>query len=75
MKKKVREICEFEIDVEKSFCFRFNLNNHNIISALRPGLITVMDFRCQFDLKTSVENDIFWTEIRSEFREPAAHPH
>ena len=48
MKKKVREICEFEIDVEKSFCFRFNLNNHNIISALRPGLITVMDFRCQF---------------------------
>ena len=25
-------------------------------------------------LKTSVENDIFWTELSSEFREPAAHP-
>ena len=27
------EICEFEMDFKKSLCLRFNLSNHDIISA------------------------------------------
>ena len=27
------EICEFEMDFKKSLCWRFNLSNHDIISA------------------------------------------
>ena len=47
----------------KFFCFCSNLSKDNIISALRPSL------------KMIVENYIFWSEIRSGFREPGAHPH
>ena len=44
------------------FCWRSNLSNDDIIP-WRQGL------------KTGVKNFIFWSEIGSEFREPAAHPH
>ena len=27
------ELCEFEMDFKKSLCLRFNLSNHDIISA------------------------------------------
>ena len=33
MNKKEREICEFEVDFNKSFCWHSNLSNDNIISA------------------------------------------
>ena len=33
MNKKERVICEFEVDFKKSFCWRSNLSNDNIISA------------------------------------------
>ena len=45
----------------KFFCFCSNLSKDNIISALRPSL------------KTVVENYIFWSEIRSGFREQGGH--
>ena len=32
MNKKERAICEFEMDFKKSFCWRSNLSNYNIIS-------------------------------------------
>ena len=31
--KKEREICEFEMDLNNSFCLRSNLCNDNIVSA------------------------------------------
>ena len=44
---------------EEFFCLcSVNPSKDNIISALRPSL------------KTVVENYIFWSEIRSGFREP-----
>ena len=79
MSKKERETWEFERGLKnflacvagvwkgrergfwergKFFCFCSNLSKDNIISALRPSL------------KTVVENYIFWSEIRSGFREP-----
>ena len=33
MNKKERVTCEFEVDFTKSFCWRSNLSNDNIISA------------------------------------------
>ena len=45
MRKKEREICEFEMGLKNFFCFRSNLKNDDIISAKRPGLKTGMDFR------------------------------
>ena len=50
-----KEICKFEKDFLKSFCWRPNLSNNDIIS-YRP------------DLKTSVKN--FWSKIESRFGEP-----
>ena len=58
MSKNEREICEFEMGLKNFFCLRSNLSNDDIISAWRP------------DLKTVVENDIFWSEIKSGFGEP-----
>ena len=47
---------------EEFFCLRCNPSNNDIISAKRPGL------------KTSVENDIFWAQIGSGFKEPDGTP-
>ena len=33
MNKKERVICKFQMDFKKSFCWRSNLSNNNIISA------------------------------------------
>ena len=33
MSKKERELCEFEMDFKKSFCWRSNPSNDDIISA------------------------------------------
>ena len=49
------------LGARKIFCFCSNLSKDKIISVLRPSL------------KTVVENYIFWSEIRSGFREPGAH--
>ena len=49
-------------EVRNVFCWRSNLSNGDIIP-YGPGL------------KTSLKNFIFWSEIRSRFGEPAAHPH
>ena len=53
----------FERGLKNFFCLCSNPSKDNIISALRSSL------------KTVVENYIFWSEIRSGFREPGAHPH
>ena len=45
MSKKEREICEFEMNLRNFFCLRSDLSNTYLISALRPGLKTGMDFR------------------------------
>ena len=46
MSKKETEICKFEMDLKNLFvCLRSILSNDNIISGLRPGLKTGMDFR------------------------------
>ena len=46
---------------EECFCLRSKLSRNDIISAKRPGLKTVMDFRVNANLrsglKTGVEND------------------
>ena len=65
MSKKERETWEFERGLKNFFSLCSNPSEDNIISALRPSL------------KTGVENYIFWSEIRSGFREPGggAHPH
>ena len=61
------------MDFKKSVCCSFNLSNDDIISVLckhvmlhfvTPGLKTNMDFRDQVCMKTGVENDIFWSEMR-----------
>ena len=57
--------------LEEFFCLRSNLSNNGIISAKRPCLKTGMDFR---DLKTGVENDIFWASIGSGFEELGGTP-
>ena len=46
---------------EEFFCLCSNPSKDNITSALRSSL------------KTVVENYIFWSEIRSGFREPEGH--
>ena len=46
---------------EEFFCLCSYSSKDNIISALRSSL------------KMVVENDIFWSEIRSGFREPGGH--
>ena len=54
-------------------CLRSNLSNDNIISALRPGLKTGMDFR--FLVSKRVRKIyIFWSEMRSGFGEPGGMP-
>ena len=58
MSKKERETWEFERGLKNFFSLCSNPSEDNIISALRPSL------------KTGVENYIFWSEIRSGFREP-----
>ena len=60
--KKEREICKFDAKFKKCFCWRSNRSIDDIIP-WRTGL------------KTGVKNFIFWSEIGSGFREPAAHPH
>ena len=66
MNKKEREMCDFEVDFKKSFCWRSNPRrlatsqpheflNENGYRFQRPGL------------KTSVEIDIIWSEIGSWF--------
>ena len=50
---------------------RSNLSKNDITSAKRPGLKTGMDFR---DLKTGMENDIFWASIGSGFEELGGTP-
>ena len=57
--EKEKVIYEFEVDFKKSFIWRSNLSNDDIIS-YRPGLKTL----------PSVENEIFWSEIGSGFGEP-----
>ena len=44
MTKNEREICEFEMDFKKSFCWRSNLSNENIILPT-PGLKMGMNLR------------------------------
>ena len=56
--------------LKKSFCWRSNLSNDDIIwtySKSYNGYGFWMP-----GLKTGVENDIFWSEIRSRFGEPGS---
>ena len=55
------QMSEKERDLKIFFCLCSNSSKDNLISALRPNL------------KTGVENYIFWSEIRSGFREPGGH--
>ena len=68
MSKKESLICEFEMDFKKSFCWRSNLSNGDIISVLCKHECYVLS--PPPGLKTGVEIDIFWSVIRSEFGEP-----
>ena len=45
MSKQERDICEFEMHLNNFLFALLQLSNDNIISALRPGLETGMDFR------------------------------
>ena len=74
MNKKESEICEFEIDAKKSFCLYFTLSNHDIISALRPGLKTSMDFRCQV-WKRVWKMTFFGLKQGQDLENQAAQPH
>ena len=56
------QMSEKERDLKIFFCLCSNSSKDNLISALRPNL------------KTGVENYIFWSEIRSGFREPGSTP-
>ena len=62
MKKKEREIREFELDFEKSLCSVFMNDDIVLVSSLRPGL------------KTGVKNDTFWSERGSGFEEAGGTP-
>ena len=61
MNKKDSLMCEFEIDLKKSFCCAFNLSNDDIISVLCKQFI--LRFVTISSLKTGAENSIFWSEI------------
>ena len=74
MNKKERVICKFQMDFKKSFCWRSNLSNNNIISAYARSdngngfLEARSKIRCG-------KWQFFWSEKGSGFGEPAAHPH
>ena len=66
MNNKESVICEFEIDFNKSFCWRSNLSNNNLPMS---GLETAMEIEARSE--TGVENYIpVWSEIGSGFGEP-----
>ena len=71
MSKKESLICEFEMDFKKSFCWRSNLSNGDIISVLCKHECYVL--WPPPGLKTGVEIDIFWSVIRSEFGRTGRH--
>ena len=56
------------MDFKKSFCWRSNLSNDDIIYTY-VGLKTGVEFRGQV-LKTGVESDIFWSERGSAGHTP-----
>ena len=74
MNKKERVIYKFQMDFKKSFCWRSNLSNDNIISAYARSdngngfLEARSKIRCG-------KWQFFWSEKGSGFGEPAAHPH
>ena len=58
---------------ELFFCLRPNLSNGNIISAHRPGLKTVMDFRGLFWKRVWVIT-FFGLKSGQDLKNRAAHP-
>ena len=65
------EICEFEMDFKKSLCWRFNLSNHDIISAQRSGLkrVWILDAT-----DNGCANDIVGLKQGQDFGEPGGTP-
>ena len=86
MNKKERVICKLQKDFKKSYCWRFNLSNDDIIFAyvnmyveFFEVFLTSSRSENEFGflrpaLKTGVENDIFCSEIGSWFGEPGGTP-
>ena len=71
MSKKEREICEFEKICEY---LRSKLSNDNIISALRPGLKTGMEFR-GLVWKRVCKITFFGLKSGQDLENREAHPH
>ena len=71
MTKKEREICEFEKICEY---LRSKLSNDNIISALRPGLKTGMEFR-GLVWKRVWKITFFGLKSGQDLENREAHPH